>query len=530
MKDQISKIVSSIKEFWSKLAPRQRLLIKVGAIALVAAAVLITLLMYIQKSKYRVLYSGLDSEETTQVYAALQNFDPPVDPQLNAAGEIMVPAERYDELLLKLAELNYPKSTLSYDTLLNTSFTATETDKRNAAQVQLAKNITQTLNSISGVQNTQVILNIPNDTRHVWDQAVVQESSASVTMTMQNGASLSPERVTAIKNLVAASVPNMEPERVTVINGSTGVEMLGATEGSSLYNTQRLEFEQQCALNIENNVRRILEPSYGQGNVAVVARVEVDYDKMITETFTQNPEGSTNPDPSRGVLAEQERDYGLSGQQAIGGIVGEEDNTDIPTYGLEEDGNGGMTDYHSYQKFVSDYVKQQIEKQEPIITSATVAVTVNDTNLTDQRRAELMDLVAKAANVDTNAVTVSQMYPQNVDVVGPGPEGPGAETGISMWVWYVVGICLLIGLVLLILLLLMRKRRKAKVAAHEEESAQLINSLQAEIEERKKQIAEAAQAETNPSDGAIVDEIRTFAKDNPEITANLIRSWLKEDA
>ena len=99
-----------------------------------------------------------------------------------------------------------------------------------------------------------------------------------------------------------------------------------------------------------------------------------------------------------------------------------------------------------------------------------------------------------------------------------------------MWVWYVVGICLVIGVILLILLLLMRKRHKAKTVAQEEESAQLINSLQAEIEERKKQIAEAAQAETNPSDGAIVDEIRGFAKDNPEITANLIRSWLKEDA
>ena len=59
-------------------------------------------------------------------------------------------------------------------------------------------------------QNTNVILNIPNDTRHVWDQAVIQESSASVTMTMKAGASLSPERVTAIKNLVAAGVPNME--------------------------------------------------------------------------------------------------------------------------------------------------------------------------------------------------------------------------------------------------------------------------------------------------------------------------------
>ena len=45
----------------------------------------------------------------------------------------------------------------------------------------------------------------------------------------------------------------MKPENVTVVNGSTGVEMQGVpAEGASLYSTQRLEFEQQCALTIEN--------------------------------------------------------------------------------------------------------------------------------------------------------------------------------------------------------------------------------------------------------------------------------------
>ena len=79
------------------------------------------------------------------------------------------------------------------------------------------------------------------------------------------------------------------------------------------------------------------------------------------------------------------------------------------------------------------------------------------------------------------------------------------------------------------MLVLVRKRQKKRLAEAEAESGMLINSLQAEIEERKRQIADAANADNDPSDNAIVQEIRNFAKENPEITASLIRSWLKED-
>ena len=79
------------------------------------------------------------------------------------------------------------------------------------------------------------------------------------------------------------------------------------------------------------------------------------------------------------------------------------------------------------------------------------------------------------------------------------------------------------------MLVLVRKRQKKRLAEAEAESEMLINSLQAEIEERKRQIADAANADNDPSDNAIVQEIRNFAKENPEITASLIRSWLKED-
>ena len=52
---------------------------------------------------------------------------------------------------------------------------------------------------------------------------------------------------------------------------------------------------------------------------------------------------------------------------------------------------------------------------------------------------------------------------------------------------------------------------------------------QDEVDQYKRQLEEAARAKVDTKDVAVTDEVRNFAKQNPEITANLLRSWLKED-
>jgi flagellar biosynthesis/type III secretory pathway M-ring protein FliF/YscJ len=49
-----------------------------------------------------------------------------------------------------------------------------------------------------------------------------------------------------------------------------------------------------------------------------------------------------------------------------------------------------------------------------------------------------------------------------------------------------------------------------------------------EIDRYKQELANAAMESVNQKENAITDEIRQFARDNPEITANLLRNWLKE--
>ena len=71
-----------------------------------------------------------------------------------------------------------------------------------------------------------------------------------------------------------------------------------------MFSDKRLEFERQIARGIEDNIIRILSPRYGVDGVTAVARVELDYDKMKTETRQLTPE-----DTGKGVMTHFEEQF-----------------------------------------------------------------------------------------------------------------------------------------------------------------------------------------------------------------------------
>ena len=84
-----------------------------------------------------------------------------------------------------------------------------------------------------------------------------------------------------------------------------------------------------------------IRDSYGVDGVTAVARVELDYDKMKTETRQLTPE-----DTGKGVMTHFEEQFSQNGQVAAEGLVGEENNTDVPKYPNQVGaGDGTTSDY-----------------------------------------------------------------------------------------------------------------------------------------------------------------------------------------
>ncbi|MEG1367077.1 MAG: hypothetical protein RSC96_07660, partial [Oscillospiraceae bacterium] len=132
-------------------------------------------------------------------------------------------------------------------------------------------------------------------------------------------------------------------------------------------------------------------------------------------------------------------------------------------------------------------------------------------------------------------ISVENLAVQIPETVPSG--GKNILEGTQLWILLgALGGILLLLLVVMMMILGAKKKKKKKLAAADAEgltSAMSADSMmlgansQQELDIRKKQIQDAALRSKN--ENAIAEEVRDFAKANPQITANLLRNWIKED-
>jgi len=144
----------------------------------------------------------------------------------------------------------------------------------------------------------------------------------------------------------------------------------------------------------------------------------------------------------------------------------------------------------------------------------------------DERNA-VIQLVKGATNIPEEKIAVYNRALDNDD--NPAPAPIRGLTDEQRRVLIICGVCLLILLLLaaLIVFLLLRKAKKRRELEQAEHEAQLAE-LQEIIEENERKSLEEQADEHTKKEKATETEVREFAKNNPEITAALIRSMLKE--
>lgn len=503
-----------------------------GAVFIIFAALAVTLFLNRGGQDYQVLFPGISREENAEVFAVLQSKE--VKAKRNGEGEVMVPEEQIGDVMLDMSMLGYPKTALPFDIFSdNTGFTTTEFEKKQYLLLNLQDRIERTLKDMNGVKNAIVTLNVPDDSTYVWEESS-SDSTGSVSLSFFPTFELSPEKVAAIKKLVANSVPKLLPENVAVINADTMEELVSDEIGSgSFYGLNRLDFEAGVEEKLEKKIKNVLALGYKPSQIRVSATVVIDYDKMITEDLQYRPEEN-----GQGVV----KDYQIQGSgtdpnPGAGGIAGEENNTDIPTYGAQAGGGaGGQTgDYYRNVDYLVSYIKRQIEKDNVQLQKATVAISVNDDNLTETKKQQLIEAASKAANIAPEDIVITSFKQLETPDTTPDTV-PAQAAGEGVWDRRTIlyGLAGLIILILLLIVMLVRKGRK--IAREDEElfgSADALEALPADSAEPAAEragedavdvsLSEQIKRAQNPA-----DKVKSFAKTNPEIIASMISSWLKE--
>lgn len=530
--NKLKEWFEKLKEKWAALSKRTRVMLLTAVFVVLSVALTVTIWLNINRMAYRVIFPGMTSGEATEVYATLQDMGVPV--QISAGQQVSVPADQWDALVFELNSRGYPKTALSYDTFSSaTGFTSTEFEKRVGLVHQIQDRVQQTLMRQDGVIDAVVTFYVPETSNYMWDQNNQQKSTANVSVTMASGKELTAARVSAIKHLAATSVPKLAVEDVVVIDASTGVELLGLEEqvSDADYRERMLELELLIAKNMEDKVRRLLTPRYGADGVTVVASVQLDYDKLVTETKEYQ---ALEDGDGGGVRSHYEEAGTRTGADTAGGLVGEENNTDVPQYPYyNTDGDGNTLSYSRLIDYDNSYILTQLERGQAI-RSASIAVIVNDSDFTDEKEDTLVALVSKSVNLSADNVVVTNLQvgqgePQDVPAVSRG------LTQRRILLLLIIGGVLLLLIIILVIVLSLRSKKKhqdedekARQALLEEEEKRRRENERA-IAEHKKRLQDEAKAGTNPAENAIINEVRDFAEQNPEVAAALIRSMMKEE-
>lgn len=521
--EQLKAVFTKAKDFWGKLSKKLRIFIVGGTVVILVGAIVITAVMNVNASRYSVLFNGITSDEATEVYALL--IEQGVDARMNSTGQVTVPTENIDRLIFDMAAEGYPKTAPPYGTYLNNvGLTTTESTRRQVEIFALQDRIQSTLVQIEGVRKATVTIAMPKDSGLVL-QADKTVPTASVMLTLTEEGAISAATVDIIKSMIANSISGCKPENVVVTDALTSINLEGDEKKGSAYSLEVFDYERKLASRSEDNIKRLYSPVYGAEGIRVSASYELDTDKMKQESRTVNPTDGS-------VKSHEEERYVTDGGIPPGGVAGEEQNTDIPDYAVNQDGtNENIQEYSRTTDWENEYVLTQIERGNAPIKKSSITVLVNDANLNPTRQDEMIAQVAKATGIDPTNVSVGVLSLPTVDV-GGDVETPFYQN--PTFIMSVGGILLMLCAALIVIPIMMSRKKKRKAAeaaaaaellAAEQEDA--ATRAQAEIDMHKNKLK--LEAENQKVENSMTEEIRNFAKENPEMTALLIRSLIKEE-
>lgn len=528
MKLDVKKKLAELKQFVNGLDKKIKIISIIVAVLIIAGAIIAALLL--NRKEYVPLFSELSTEEATEIVSKLQEDG--VDYRYQGDGTILVEQSQADSTRASLVYEGYPSSGFTYDIFTeNAGGMATDSEQQTYKLYELQNRIGATIGLFDGVRDAKVTIALGEEQRYVLEdtsETGANAASASVVVTLESGAELNSRQAEAIQRLVARSVPDMQMENVSVFD-QNGIE-LSADADSQNAGTTEAELSRIIEQKIEQSVVNVLTPFYGDGNVRVSANGSVNMDRIIRETTTYTTPEKIDGNDKTGIISNESGSTTEStGDNGAAGVAGTEQNADITEYN-QQDGTGTST-YNS-ETYDRDYlvnqVKEQTEIDPGVMDDLTVSVSINGEDYGSLNANQVRDLVANATGITLDEA------PQKITTVAAPfytdeePASAAATTFATIMRDYGIFLAIIAGVLLLLLVLFLvirhkikkRRQRKEALLAAETETVDLGE----QIEEKENEIDILNMK--NGRGRELRESIRDFAENNPEISAQMLRSWL----
>jgi flagellar M-ring protein FliF len=284
-------------------------------------------------SPQRILFANVSDADKAAISSALEGAN--IANSIDGAGSITVAEDDYHKARMLLASEGLPKAAPGgyaiLDNLPMGVSRAVEGERmRQARETELARSIQE----IDAIAEARVHLATPEASAFVRDHAA---PSASVIVKLQPGRVLGEPQIRAIVNLVASSVPGMQPDAVTIVDQMGALlSKSGGKDGADAGDT-RIDFQRRVEDKYREQLAQLLTPLVGAGNFTAEVQADVDLDESQATRESYDKQGQV-------MRAEQGAWTGTSKDgQAPGGIPGTLSNTPPPASTLVAPNAGGAT-------------------------------------------------------------------------------------------------------------------------------------------------------------------------------------------
>lgn len=286
---------------WQGLTQRARA-------GLVAGVVLIAIATagaawWIFHTEYQVLFADLKPQDAQAMTTELERQKIPY--RLGDAGtSILVDKNTVHATRIKLMGKELPlQGAVGLELFNNTDFGMTEFAQKINYQRALQGELTRTIQSLAEVREVRVLLALPE--QGLFKQAT-SKATASITLNMRQGQALRPEQVLGVQRLVAAAVPGMAVQDVTIVD-SHGVALTrhdaGNADGEAT--SARLDLKRDTEAYLARKAGAVLDRSFGPGQALASVDVTLNMDQIRTTTEDVLPAASRAGLQSTGVVVRE---------------------------------------------------------------------------------------------------------------------------------------------------------------------------------------------------------------------------------
>ncbi|TCS63463.1 flagellar basal-body MS-ring/collar protein FliF [Varunaivibrio sulfuroxidans] len=282
--------MDTLQQILRNLGPTR--LIIMGGVLISLVAFFIYLTTRLTTPQMALLYADLSPNDSAQIVSQLESRGIPFETSNNGA-KIMVPGDQALRLRMDMADRGLPSGgTVGYELFDHQSALGTTNFQQNVTLVRaLEGELARTVQTIDIVKSARIHLVMPN--RQLFSRQR-QKPSASVILKMRGSNRLTREQVSSVQHLIAAAVPGLVPQSISVVDDK-GSLLAPGFEGDPNSPDQIASRAEKRKLAYQNRmsqmIEQLVEKSIGFGKVRAEVTADMNFDRITTNEETYNPDG-----------------------------------------------------------------------------------------------------------------------------------------------------------------------------------------------------------------------------------------------